>query len=59
MSLEEIPGTFDLPLVAVHAAMTYYYDHKAEIDQRMNEDRAFAQAFQASRPSPLQEKLGR
>lgn len=58
LSLEEIAGTYDLSLAAVHAAMAYYYDHKSEIDQRMNEDRAFAQAFQARHPSPLQEKLG-
>ncbi len=56
-SLEEIAGKYDLSLAAVHAAMAYYYDHRAEIDRSVEEDAAFAQAFQQKNPSPLQEKL--
>src|SRR5712691_1388496 len=49
-ALEEIAGTYDLPLAAVYAAMAYYYDHKDEIDQsldhRFNTIRCqFASAF--------------
>jgi uncharacterized protein (DUF433 family) len=58
-SLEEIAGKYDLPLAAIHAAMAYYYDHRAEIDKNIEEDQAFAEAFRRDNPSPLQEKLKR
>ena len=56
-SLHEIAGKYDLDLAAVHAAMAYYYDHKSEIDQSIEADEAFAEAFRHKNPSPLQEKL--
>ena len=56
-ALEEIAGTFDLPLAAVYAAMAYYYDHKNEIDQSLNEEEALAEAFKRDNPSRLREKL--
>jgi uncharacterized protein (DUF433 family) len=56
-SLEEIAGTYELSLAAVYAAMAYYYDHKSEIDKRMEEDEAFVDAFRRNNPSLLQEKL--
>jgi uncharacterized protein (DUF433 family) len=55
--LEEIAGRYELPLAAVYAAMAYYYDHRAEIDQSLEDDRAFAEAFRGNNPSPLQAKL--
>jgi uncharacterized protein (DUF433 family) len=56
-SLEEIAGKYQLPLAAVYSAMAYYYDHRGEVDRRIAEDVAFAEAFQRNNPSPLQEKL--
>lgn len=56
-SLEEIAGTYDLPLAAVHTAMAYYYDHQAEVDRLIAEDLAFAEAFERRNVSPLKEKL--
>jgi uncharacterized protein (DUF433 family) len=56
-SLEEIAAAYDLPLAAVHAGMAYYYDHRSEIDQSIEEDRAFAEAFRQNNPPPLKEKL--
>ncbi|MFN2165388.1 MAG: hypothetical protein ACK2U9_03920, partial [Anaerolineae bacterium] len=56
-SLEEIAGKYQLPLAAVYSAMAYYYDHRSEVDRRIAEDIAFAEAFQRNNPSPLQEKL--
>ena len=56
-SLEEIAGKYELSLAAVHAAMAYYYDHQAEVDRSLEEDRAFAEAFQRNNPSLLHEKL--
>src|SRR6185369_10200297 len=56
-ALEEIAGTFDLPLAAVYAAMAYYYDHKNEIDQSLEEEEALAEACKRDNPSRLREKL--
>ncbi len=56
-SLAEIAGRYDLSLAAVHAAMTYYYDHQDEIDALIREDRAYVEAFRRANPSPLQKKL--
>ena len=56
-ALEEIAGTYDLPIAAVYAAMAYYYDHKDEIDQSLDEEEALAEAFKKNNPSRLREKL--
>ena len=56
-ALEEIAGTYDLPLAAVYAAMAYYYDHKVEIDESLEEEESLAEAFKKNNPSLLREKL--
>ena len=56
-SLEEIAGKYEVSLASLHAAMDYYFDHRDDIDRRMQEDIAFAEAFRRDNPSPLQEKL--
>ena len=56
-SLTEIASKYNLSLAATHAAMAYYYDHRAEINRSIEEDEAFAEAFRRNNPSPLQEKL--
>ena len=56
-SLEQIAGHYDIALAALHAAMTYYYDHQAEIDQAMRKEDATIQAFREANPSLLQAKL--
>jgi uncharacterized protein (DUF433 family) len=56
-SLEEIAGKYDLPLAAVYAAMAYYYDHQAEIDRSIADDRDFVEAFRRNNPSVLQARL--
>jgi uncharacterized protein (DUF433 family) len=55
--LAEVAGTYDLPLAALHAAMAYYYEHQVEIDRSIEEDGAFAEAFERRNVSPLREKL--
>ena len=57
LSLEEIAGTYDLSLAAVYAAMSYYFDHRDEIDQRSGEDDAYMQNLHQQYPSKLQAKL--
>lgn len=57
MPLEEIAGKFALPLAALYAAMSYYYDHKKEIDRDMERDHAFAEALRKRSPSLLRARL--
>jgi hypothetical protein len=45
-----------LELAAVHAAMAYYYDHRTEIDDAIEADDAFVEAFRQSNPSLLQDR---
>ena len=56
-SLEQIAGHYGLPLAALHAAMTYYYDHRAEIDRNMQEEDAFLRTAKEAQPSLLKSKL--
>jgi uncharacterized protein (DUF433 family) len=56
-SLAEIAGTYQLAMAAVYAAMAFYYDHRAEIDQRIAQADAFAEAERLNHPSLLQQKL--
>jgi uncharacterized protein (DUF433 family) len=56
-ALEEIAGTYDLPLAAVYASMAHYYDHKDEIDRSLDEEESLAEAFKNNNPSRLREKL--
>jgi len=56
-SLELIAGHYGVSLAALHAAMTYYYDHQAEIDRAMQEEEATFQALREATPSLLQAKL--
>ena len=56
-SADEIAAEYDLTLADVHAALAYYFDHREEIDARMTEDRAFAEALRARTPSQRDEKL--
>ena len=56
-SLDEIAAVYDLPLSALYAAMSYYHDHKDEIDRRIDEDDAYVEAQRLSAPSKLQARL--
>ena len=56
-SLEQIAGHYGVSLAALHAAMTHYYDHQAEIDRAMQEEDATFQALREATPSLLQAKL--
>jgi uncharacterized protein (DUF433 family) len=50
-SADEIAAEYDLTLADVYAALAYYFDHREEIDARITEDRAFAEALRARTPS--------
>jgi uncharacterized protein (DUF433 family) len=48
-----------ISLADIHAALAYYFDHRAEIRQDIEAGRADAEALAAQTPSPLEEKLGK
>ena len=54
---DEIASEYDLTLADVHAALAYYFDHREDIDARIVEDRAFAEALRARTPSLRDQKL--
>ncbi len=56
-SPDEIAAEYDLTLAAVYAALAYYFDHRAEIDQAIAEGQAFAEALRQHTPSKLLRKL--
>jgi uncharacterized protein (DUF433 family) len=59
MSPAEIVATYpDLTLAQVHAALAYYYDHRAEIDAHAAEDDEFVERMRAEAgPSKLKRAL--
>lgn len=62
LSVEEIAGEYDLSLAEIHAALAYYFDHRAEIDQRIRDDEAFVEEFFRTHPSVVKidwESLGK
>jgi uncharacterized protein (DUF433 family) len=56
-SLSQISQEYELSLAALHAALSYYYDHQAEIEQSIEDANAFAEASREKSVSPLQQKL--
>jgi uncharacterized protein (DUF433 family) len=58
-SATEIVAQFpQLTLADVHAALTYYFDHRSEIDSQIEADDRFVEAFRAAHgPGPLARKL--
>lgn len=47
-----------LPLGQIHAALSYYFDHRDEVLQEMREDDEYVRRFKESHgPGPLQKRL--
>lgn len=57
MSVDEIAAEYDLSLADIYAALAYYFDHQAEIDQAIQDDEAFAEEMRHRYPSKLKQKL--
>ncbi|MCY4080502.1 MAG: DUF433 domain-containing protein [Caldilineaceae bacterium] len=55
--VDEIAAEYELSLSDVYAALAYYFDHRAEIDQSMEESEAFVEELRRRTPSKLLEKL--
>jgi uncharacterized protein (DUF433 family) len=56
MSLHEISATWDLSLAALHAAMSYYYEHRDEVDRQTEEAHESARLIERQFPTKLQQK---
>jgi len=58
MSPDEIVSLYpSLTLSDVHAALAYFFDHRAEILRGIAEERRYAEKVRLTTPSPLREKL--
>jgi uncharacterized protein (DUF433 family) len=55
--VNEIAAEYELSLADIHAALAYYFDHRADIDRSIAEDEAFADALRHRTPSKLQQRL--
>lgn len=56
-SADEIAAEHGLTLADVHAALAYYFDHRAEVDRSMADGAAFAASLKERTPSRVREKL--
>ena len=54
---DEIATEYDLTLADVHAALAYYFDHRAEIEEWIAESRALIAVLRKESVSRLAEKL--
>jgi uncharacterized protein (DUF433 family) len=50
----EIATEYGLSLADVYAALAYYHDHRAEIDEQMRAGQEFAEALRQQIPSKIQ-----
>ncbi|CAN5750239.1 DUF433 domain-containing protein [soil metagenome] len=56
-SADEIAAEYDLELSDVYAALTYYFDHRVEIDKCIRDGEAFAEELRGRTPSKLDQKI--
>lgn len=53
MSADEIASEYGLTLADVHAALAFYFDHRAEIDQASREEEQVVEELRRGIPSKL------
>jgi uncharacterized protein (DUF433 family) len=56
-SVQEIASEYDLTPGDVHAALAYYFDHRAEIDEAMRKGEEAIEKLRQETPSLLRQKL--
>jgi uncharacterized protein (DUF433 family) len=56
-SVDEIASQYDLQLAEIYAALAYYFDHKAAVDQSIAADEAYVEMMRKQTPSLLARKL--
>ena len=54
---DEIAAEYDLTLADIYAALAYYFDHRDEIDQDIEQSKAFVDALRQQKQSKLKKKL--
>ena len=57
LSVDQIAADYDLTHADVHAALTYYFDHRKEIEQRTSEDELAVEEYRKTHESLLERKL--
>jgi len=57
INADELAAEHDLALADIHAALAYYFDHRQELDQAIEESEAFVEALRQKHPSKLRKKL--
>lgn len=57
LDADEVSAMYGLSLADVYAALAYYYDHRAEIDDSIRSDEAFVEELRERTPSKLARKL--
>src|SRR2546427_10048917 len=57
-SVDEIASEHDLTLAEIHAALSYYHDHREDIDQSIREGEALVEELRRRTPSKLSARLG-
>ena len=55
-SADEITSDYDITLADVYAALAYYFDHRHEIDQSLEESKVFVTILSQKTFSKLSEK---
>jgi uncharacterized protein (DUF433 family) len=56
-SPDEIATEYNLTLAEIYAALAYYFDHRAQIDQSLEEGRAFVEEMRQRTESKIARKL--
>ena len=58
LSADEIAAEHDLSLADVYAALTYYYDHREDVDRSIKADEELVAELRKRNPSKVLAKLG-
>lgn len=56
-SADEIAAEYNLTFADIYAALAYYFGHRSETGQSIEEGKAFIEALRQSTPSRLRQKL--
>ena len=56
-SVDQIVSEYDLSLADVYAALAYYFAHREQIDQSIEESRSFVEEMKEQTSSALPERL--
>jgi len=56
-SVDEIATEYNLTLSDIYAALTYYFDHREEIDQDIDDSQVFVETLRQGSPLKLKQRL--